>query len=489
MQKKIAVIEIQQETNSFSPVLTTLQDFIAGALGYGDDVFALSKIYHTKQIAGFLKAVSKYGKGQIQIIPVITAWATSGGPVERQVYQGFKQYMVETLQANPDLDGIFLSMHGAMGVEGMHDPETNILQAIRQVAGYQIPIGLAFDLHANVTRETVRLATFITSYRTNPHRDHYQVGFRTGKILIDTVLGKVKPVMAFRKMKLLKGGGFTIDFLTPMRKIFRRMKAMEKQAGVLSVSTFMVHIWLDDPELGWSTIAVTDENPALAGQLAEELADLNWQVRHVQHPQPVHPDVAINKVKKSWLPRLLGTTILCDVSDIVSAGAPGENTWLLKAIVEHIPDLRAYIPVRDAQMVQRAFEVDLHQEVEVRVGGKLDKIYNQPYEFSGEVIFRQDMKETGKTAVLKNRGTHLILTERPASVFFPSFFKELGLSVWKADIIVVKNLFPFRYFFLLYNRKTINVVSAGTTNIDVFRLNYQHIPRPIYPLDPIANWK
>jgi microcystin degradation protein MlrC len=91
--------------------------------------------------------------------------------------------------------------------------------------------------------------------------------------------------------------------------------------------------------------------------------------------------------------------------------------------------------------------------------------------------------------VLKNQGTHLILTERPAAVFFPRFFKDLGLNVWRADIIVVKNLFPFRYFFMLYNRKTINVISAGTTSIDVFQLHYAQISRPIYPLDPIDSWK
>jgi microcystin degradation protein MlrC len=290
-------------------------------------------------------------------------------------------------------------------------------------------------------------------------------------------------------MKLLKGGGFTIDFLSPMRKIFRQMKLMEKRPDVLSVATFMVHIWLDDPELGWSTVVVTNENSLLAEELAEELADMNWQVRQVAHPQPVSPAMAIEKVKKSWFARLWGTTILCDVSDIVSAGAPGENTWLLKPITQQVPHLRAYVPLRDAQMVEVAFNSKLHEEIEVRVGAKLDTVYNQAYTFSGEVIFKQHRQDTGKTAVLKNRGTHLILTERPAAAFNPRFFKELGLNLWKADIIVVKNLFPFRYFFLLYNRKTINVVSAGTTNIDVFQLNYRQISRPLYPLDPIDSWK
>jgi len=55
--------------------------------------------------------------------------------------------------------------------------------------------------------------------------------------------------------------------------------------------------------------------------------------------------------------------------------------------------------------------------------------------------------------------------------------------------VVVKNLFPFRYNYLLYNRKTVNVISPGLSNTDPFALSYAHIPRPIYPLDKIDSWR
>ncbi len=486
--KKIAIIELQQETNSFSPVATTWQDFKSLALFYGDELLTVGRTYK-RQVDGFLSAVEKFGNGQIQPIPVIAAWATSGGPIRREVYDNFKREILEALKLHPDLAGIYLSMHGAMGVEGMRDPESDMLASLRSVVGYELPIGVSFDLHANITRETVRLSTFITAYRTNPHRDHARVGFRTGKILIDTVQGKVKPVMAFRKMRLLKGGGFTIDFLAPMRRIFRRMRAMEKQPGVLSVANFMVHLWLDDPELGWSTIAVTNANIPLAEQLAEELADLNWSVRDRRHPEPTSPEKAVEMARKSWLIRLTGTLLFCDVSDLVAAGAPGENTWILRTILQRTPDLVSYVPLKDEEMARLAFNAGVGEELQIEIGGKIDQVYNCSLTFTGRVLSKQNLQETGKTVVLRHRGVHLILTERPTPAFFPRFFKSLGLSLWKADITVVKNLFPFRYFYLLYNRKTVNVISAGTTSIDVFQLHYRDIPRPIYPLDPIESWR
>jgi len=52
----------------------------------------------------------------------------------------------------------------------------------------------------------------------------------------------------------------------------------------------------------------------------------------------------------------------------------------------------------------------------------------------------------------------------------------------------IKNLFPFRYRYLLYNRKTVNPITPGTTGIDVSKVKYAQIPHPLYPLDNNPNW-
>ena len=149
-----------------------------------------------------------------------------------------------------------------------------------------------------------------------------------------------------------------MDFLPPMDSIFNRMKEMEKLPGVLSVSNFMVHIWLDEPGLGWGTVAVTDNDKALADKLADEIADLNWSVRDVQVTQKLYsPSEAVKAARNSWFERLTGTTVFCDLSDAVGAGAPGESTRILKALVEEVPDLVSYIPIRDSQAVNELWDV------------------------------------------------------------------------------------------------------------------------------------
>lgn len=483
---RIALIELHQETNSFSTVVTKLRNFEATALYYDEDVYKGGD-KHRLQVDGFRKAVKRFGKGTVEIVPILSAWSHSGGRISAEVFSHFKSHILSRLSENR-LDGIYYSVHGAMGVEGMHDPEGDLLAEIRELVGTKMPIGVSCDLHANITEKLVAHATFIQGYRTNPHRDHRNIGFKCGKLLIQTLFGDVHPTMAFRKLPLLKGGGYTIDFIAPMRKIFRKMSKMERNPAVLGVSNFMVHIWIDAPEVGWSCVVVTDNDPALAQQLCDELCEMNWAVKDHPHPVPHTPAEAIQKVKKAHWRRLFGTAVISDLSDLVGAGAPGESTHILRALMQEGKGLRAYVPLCDEEAVQSLHPSQLGQEVSVQVGGRLDKIYNQKMTFSGTLRYL-DESRYGKTAVLTQDCLHLILTTLPCPAYKPSFFTLLGLNLWKADVIVVKNLFPFRLFFWKYNRQTLYVKTEGVTNVDVFKLNYQHIPRPIYPLDKVETWR
>ena len=485
--RTIAIVEFLQESNSFSRVPTNEAMFRSTSLLRGADIIPFSK-KEKLELGGCIAAIEKLGGGEFEIAPILKARSMSGGPLEHALYERLKNEIILGLKKMDRLDGIYFSLHGAMGVMGMRDPEGDLLAAIRDRVSSTVPIGVTFDLHANLTRKRMEAATFVIGYRTNPHRDHYDVGYSAGEILMKTIRGEVKPVMAWRKMRLLKGGGINVDFLSPMRPIFKAMRKMEKDPLVLTVSDFPVHIWLDDPELGWSTVAVTDKDPGLAEKLAEEIADRNWEVRDAPHPLGSTPGEAIAIARSKNIARKFGTVVFCDASDAVGTGTPGENTWILKSLVEEAPDLISYVPLRDSEAAAFAHSKELNKSVTVTVGGKLDPLYNRPFSFTGVLIHKSEGR-LGKAVILRDRGVHLIITEHPDSTPRPSYFTDLGLSLWKADIVVVKNLFPFRFFYLFYNRKTVNVMTPGLSNVDVFALDYRSIPRPIYPLDKIASWR
>jgi microcystin degradation protein MlrC len=486
-QKTILYAEFMHEVNSFNPVITTERDFKADRLVYGDAVVA-SAIEEEKQLSGFLEAVEDMGKGMITTIPILQAKSMSGGPIDSIFYQHIRNKILEGVQAHPEADGIYFSMHGAMGVQGMFDPEGHLLADIREVTGPGFTIAVSFDLHANNTQRRAETADIIVGYHTNPHRDHSQTAYRATGLLLRTVAGEIEPVMVVNKMALLKGGGMNIDLLPPFRKIFKTMKKMEKEKDVLSVSFFPVHIWIDGPELGYSTIAITDGNKTLAQEKADMIAGMAWEARTVPQPAGTAPEDAIEIARDKKLARALGTVVFCDVSDAVGTGTPGESTWILEALLEKGSDLMSYIPLRDEAAANEAWNHAVGDPVALSVGGKLDTVYNKPIDFSGKIIYKEETN-LGKTLILQHEGIHLVLSELPMAARYPHEFKDLGLKLMKPDIVVVKNLFPFRYRFLAYNRKTINIMTPGLSNIDPEGLNYQFIPRPIYPLDELDGWR
>ena len=72
-------------------------------------------------------------------------------------------------------------------------------------------------------------------------------------------------------------------------------------------------------------------------------------------------------------------------------------------------------------------------------------------------------------------------------VMRPSFYREVGLSPWRADVVVVKNFFPFLLFFAAYNRKTIFVKTHGATDFEAaFDLTFDG---PVHPRDVVEDWR
>ena len=147
------------------------------------------------------------------------------------------------------------------------------------------------------------------------------------------------------------------------------------------------------------------------------------------------------------------------------------------------------VRVRDEVALASAWEVhELGDSISMTLGGRIDTVYNQPYTYSGEIIFKE-LTDYGKTMIVQHEGIRCVISELPMALRNPDEYRVLGLKIMKADIVVVKNLFPFRYNYLLQNRKTVNVITPGLSNIRVEELHYEHIPHPIYPLDEIDDWR
>ena len=106
---------------------------------------------------------------------------------------------------------------------------------------------------------------------------------------------------------------------------------------------------------------------------------------------------------------------------------------------------------------------------------------------AGRLRSRTETAHFGRAVVLDLGGTQLVLTELPPLPLKPSFYSDVGLSPWRADLVVVKNFFPFRIFYLPYARKTIYVKTKGLTDFDAaYALSFAD---PMHPRDRVDDWR
>jgi microcystin degradation protein MlrC len=491
---RIAYARIAQETNALSPLRTELSDFERVHYLEGEALDAVCKPGKT-EAEGFLKNAELSGfcqgcrmrRESIELVPLLSAWAVPAGRLSHTCMTTLSERLETLLKAAGPLDGVYLCLHGAMRAEESVDPDGDLLALVRRIVGPDVPVVASLDLHAVMTPHKIAHADALCAYRTNPHRDHKQVGKRCADVLIDAAQGLRKPVMAWRSLPMLLGGGTTIDFLAPMRAVFKRMKDMEKDPRVLYVSALMSQPWHDHPDLGWSSVVVTDDDPDLAEALADELAELLWSTKDV--PPPAFDSVSdgIAQARRALLARRTGAVFFCDTSDVVTAGATGENTEIIRGLIAEASDLRCLAALRDEVAVDALWTRPVGSSVAMEVGGRLDPDVYDPVALEGVLTHVGETTGFGRAVVVRQGHVHVVITEASPGVMKPAFYQELGLSVLAADIVVVKNFFPWRLFCALYNRKTINIQTHGITDLDAAKV--LEFGDPLHPMDEVTDWR
>lgn len=468
---RVAYGRIFHEANAFTPLVTTREDFERMHYLSGDALARVTTLTASEiegylahaELTGFVQAARL--AGGVTTVPLLSALAVPGGPLVRADFESIVSDLLSRLDSAGPLDGVYLALHGSMEVADLDEaPEAYILRRVRALLPHAAKIAVSYDLHANLSHGTVDPADILIGYRTNPHWDLAPTGFRAGNRLIRALRGQVTPVHAWRKLPIVLGGGMTIDFLAPMRKVFRYMRHLEDDPRVLAASLFMVHPYTSAEDLGWAVHVTTDGDAALASSTADALADRVWAERDVPLPPMRTAAAAVDEIARSRsLLRRLGPVSVVDVDDIVGAGAPGGNTRIVRALVDSRAGLVAYVPVHDPVVVARVWETPVGGRVSVVLSGTAG--YDQPEVPLDAVVGAKRLTDFGRTVRLDVGGLHVAVSERPPLPIHPKFWRELGLSPRKADIVVQKNFFHYRIFYATSSFQHVPVATGGATSL------------------------
>ncbi len=489
---RIAVGELAQETDSFSPIVAERSDFEAYGLYFGDEV--IERMRGVGPIGGFLDAVAD-SKREITLLPLIRAWGSAGGTITAPTLEFLTHGLISALRESLPVDGVFLSLHGAAASEQEDDVEGYVLQRVRELVGPRVPVVVAFDHHANITNQMMACADALVGHETQPH-DPPATGRKAGRILLRMLQGEIRPTRAWRKIPMITPQDQFLTSAGPMNVWFDRARELERRAGVLDVSPYPMQPWLDVAEGGWAVVVHTNNDPRLAEALAIEMANLAWDLREqFWRSERVAANVAVRQAQQAQT----GLIILSDTGDSVFGGAPGDSTCILRAMLEEKITATALVPMVDPEALEMAIAAGVGATITVDLGGKIDHVFSQPVRVTGQVAAVSlgccvDLHDRGicdlqRTALLRVGAISIALVgHRSFAVNHPVLYTHLGLDITDAKMVVVKTASNFQ-FFARWRQGLIRVDSPGTTQSDLTAFTWRRTPRPIYPLDPLEAWR
>lgn len=491
---RLLLAMFKHETNTFSPVPTPIDRFFrrtSGRLCSGDEALACYRGTGTG-LGGFIDLAEQAGA---EIVLPVAAEAWPSGPVDNAAYERIGGLILAQAEAG-GFDGILLDLHGAMATTTLEDGEGTLLSRLRALDA-ATPVAVTLDMHANLYDEIVRHATVITGYHTYPHVDVREAGLRAATLLLRTLRGEIRPTMAWANVPMLPHIMRQGTHEEPNRSLQARCLALE--AGeALSASLFTGFPHADVRNAGLSAVVCTDGDPQLAVTLRDALLAQAWQAREqfVFRHEPLQQAVARAARMRE------GPVVLLDHCDNTASGGTMDTTPVLAEVLRVGLEDAVFYALYDPQAARAAAEAGVGATVRLSVGGKLPlpalRRPSPPLEISGKVACVSDgrfrnhgpmskgtLNDTGTTVVIDTGKLQLVIVSRHQEPNDVNCLASLGIDPLRKRYIVLKSRVHWRAGLGDIARAVVECDGLGVTTSDYGQLVFEHVRRPIYPLDPL----
>jgi len=480
------------ESNAFSKLSTTLDNFENYLLAFGDDIPAAIEGAQIEP-TGVEQAAEIHGW---KLVRSIVAWATPSGPVARDAWDKGRAAILEAAK-NGAIDGVLLNLHGAMATVDHADAEGVLLSDLRDVIGPNIPVAITLDLHANVTDLMTEHADIICAYRTYPHIDQVATSLRAAAVLDRTMKDEVKPTVVTVRRDTIDGlddGRTTTK--NPMTELLARAEKLESQNdGVLLVS---IHAGFTPANLyeAGPTVSVTgDGNDPRFKAIADEYMDYAWETRHFDSNTYLSVVDTIAEINR-LLTTVDGPIVVADFSDNPGSGAYGDSTFLLNGLLEADIQNACFGTICDPEAAAALIEAGEGNTATVMLGGKSDPTFGPPIEVTGTVTkitngtylalgprWRGVTHHLGPTAILTVGGMEIIVASNRLQLTEVEAFTHADIDPRERRVVVVKSMQHFRAAFEPIAAAVVICDAGALASRDISKLPFTELRRPIYPLD------
>ena len=488
---RLLVAMMKHETNTFSPVRTDLERFMAWGGHVGEAAYAAYK-GTGMPFGAYLDLAEEAGH---EVVTPIAAEAMPSGKVEAEAYEFMTGKILDAV-----LDGVdaaLLDLHGAMVSEITDDGEGTLLERMREIAP-GLPIAVTYDLHTNLTQKMIDNCTCLIGYKTYPHVDMWAVGEKIGRVMLDHLAGKNNPVMAWGHPPLLAQTLRMGHDDEPMKSLLDLAREAEAQPGILAATVFGGFPLADFHDAGASVCVVADGDLALAEEWRDRLVDAIWKNREefVYRGEPLEDAVIRAKALTD------GPVLLLDHADNVGSGGTQDVMVVIEEVLRQGLKDVAVAAVYDPVAVKAMQKAGIGATVTLQLGGKTEMpsidMKGEPLEVTGTVktltngewIVRGPMYtgvkvSMGHSAVLDTGEVEIVITSRHHEPWDVGVFTSVGIQPEHKRYLLLKSRIHYRAGFGDLGKHTITCDGHGVTTSDNTLLDFQKVRRPIYPLDNI----
>ena len=489
-KKRILIAGFQHETNTFGATKAGFDDFVMAdswpGLLMGDDILSGTE-GTTLPLAGFVAAARQ--NPLIDLIPIIWCAAEPSAHVTDHAYEKIAAIICDGIAKTPDLDGIYLDLHGAMVTESFDDGEGELLRRIRALVGPDLPISISLDSHANVTPQMIIHASSMTLFRSYPHLDMDETGGRAFDALMPLIAGQ-KRHLAWRQSPYLIPLPDQFSGAEPMISLYQALKGFDQAPDR----------WCEFAT-GFPAADIHDAGPSIIAQApskaeAEDMAEAMFQsllsAERYFKPTLFSPDEAVARALSTHA-ATNQPVVIADVEDNAGAGSPSDTTGLLHALIKAGAENVLLGMLNDPDVARLAHDHGVGGSFETALGGKamngdlhdhvhdhvLDHFLGDPplfhrfdvialsdghFAFTGE-MYRGFHADAGLSAVIKPQGhdIRIVISSKRCQCLDQAIFTHLGQDPRGASLLVVKSTVHYRADFDPIAPHVINAAANGLT--------------------------
>ncbi len=489
MTVNIAIARFSHEGNSFSPVPTPTASFRTNEWAVGrTEAEALYRGTATEIGAAldFLDGRPDWSGSFLRL-----AGAGPAGPVPRADFETILGEIVAGLQVRR-WDAVYLSLHGAMVVDDLPLADLEVITRVRAAIGDDVPLGVSFDLHANLDPRIAGLVDFAAGYKEHPHIDQRETATRVLDVLERMLTRGLRPRGHIAKAPVILP---SINMRTqegPMAELEAFARGMEFDPHILDASPFGGFSYGDSPAAGAAAMVFVDADAALARRAAETLRD-QMAARRDRFFISL-PGAAAGIAQALAIGR--GPVAVVDSGDNPGSGGIGDTPEMLRALLAanpRVPVVFAFF--HDPGLVERAAQAGVGATITATLGGRLSDAFGSPVPVEAKVLRLTDGRfrnrgpmmnglavNVGRSALLGIGSVQVIVTSLCRSPNDPGLLDLHGIDLSQIAILCVKAKNHFRAAFRDLCPVMIDIDAPGPAALDIASFPFRHAPPDLYPL-------